>query len=228
MRAEYVRAPTPLTTASGRRVPTANRRHPDATEGQAEGWGGNQTGRRSWSGHLVVKKTARNRSSKPGAPPSRGSSAIEDQSDAFFGLARHPGGRLKLKCLDKYRMGVEPEPRWFRMGSLSGGAFGLAACDAAEEDDDGDVPRPRPPSTCWSRRSTGSWTPSPPRAAGRHSGSPRPSARTGRAAPTSARWARCSNAATERVRKQPGSPGLPQRGLLCVSVTKVGPSRANP
>ena len=144
MRAEYVRAPTPLTTASGRRVPTANRRHPDATEGQAEGWGGNQTGRRSWSGHLVVKKTARNRSSKPGAPPSRGSSAIEDQSDAFFGLARHPGGRLKLKCLNKYRMGVEPEPRWFRMGSLSGGAFGLAACDAAEEDDDGDVPSAPP------------------------------------------------------------------------------------
>ena len=76
------------------------------------------------------------RSSKPGAPPSRGSSAIEDQADALFGLSRHHGGRLKLKCLNKYRMGLEPQPMWVQLGTSPGGSFGLTASEAVVDDDD--------------------------------------------------------------------------------------------
>ena len=75
-------------------------------------------------------------SSKPGAPPSRGSSAIEDQADILFNLSRHPSDRLNLNCLDKYRVGPEPAPMWFRMGFLPSGAFGLAACDPVGGDDE--------------------------------------------------------------------------------------------
>jgi hypothetical protein len=78
------------------------------------------------------------RSSKPGAPPSRGSSAIEDQADALFSLTRHHGGRLKLKCLSKYRMGLEPPPMWIRLGALPGGGFGLSSTEPIFEDDDDD------------------------------------------------------------------------------------------
>jgi AAA domain len=78
------------------------------------------------------------RSSKPGAANQRGSSAIEDQADAFFALRRYPGQRLKLWVVDdKYRMGATPAPLWLTMGELNG-VFGLGTTDPVSDADEGE------------------------------------------------------------------------------------------
>ena len=76
-------------------------------------------------------------SSKPGAPPSRGSSAIEDQADAVLRLRRHPGNRLKLwvGAGGKFRMDEEPAPIWISMGSL-GGVFAAAVAEPIDDEDE--------------------------------------------------------------------------------------------
>jgi 5S rRNA maturation endonuclease (ribonuclease M5) len=81
-------------------------------------------------------------SSKPGAPPSRGSSAIEDQADAVFRLRCHRGNRLKLWVGEggKFRMDAEPAPFWLDF-AWHEGVFALGACEpASTDDDDDDVP----------------------------------------------------------------------------------------
>jgi hypothetical protein len=86
-------------------------------------------------------------SSKPGAPPSRGSSAIEDQADAVLRLKRYPGNRLKLwvGAGGKFRMDEEPAPIWIRMSSL-GGVFAAGVADPAD-DEEGDEVNPAPVTT---------------------------------------------------------------------------------
>ena len=64
------------------------------------------------------------RSTKPGAPDMRGSSAIEDQADLAFVLERVAGdpdrSRRRLRCTDKYRIGESPPARWFRIDKAAG------------------------------------------------------------------------------------------------------------
>jgi hypothetical protein len=84
-------------------------------------------------------------SSKPNAPPSRGSSAIEDQVDAVMRLKRYPDGKLKLWTGQdpKYRWAEEPDPVWVNFGH-AGGVFALGECDPAtgdEEEDPGPTAR---------------------------------------------------------------------------------------
>jgi hypothetical protein len=75
-------------------------------------------------------------SSKPGAAPSRGSSAIEDQADIAFRMTRYPGNRLKLWPLNgKFRIDAEPPPLWLDF-TYRDGVFALGSCDPAEEDDE--------------------------------------------------------------------------------------------
>jgi len=73
-------------------------------------------------------------SSKPGAPPSRGSSAIEDQVDVVMRLKRYPGNRLKLWVGEggKYRIAEEPEPLWLDFSWVEG-KFTLGVCEAVQE-----------------------------------------------------------------------------------------------
>jgi hypothetical protein len=77
-------------------------------------------------------------SSKPGAPPSRGSSAIEDQADIAFRMKRYPGNRLKLWPLNgKFRIDAAPSPLWLDF-SYQDDVFALGTCDAVETADDDD------------------------------------------------------------------------------------------
>jgi hypothetical protein len=77
-------------------------------------------------------------SSKPGAPPSRGSSAIEDQADVAFRMTRYPGNRLKLWPLNgKFRIDAEPPPLWLDF-AYRNGVFALGACDPISEGEDED------------------------------------------------------------------------------------------
>ena len=79
-------------------------------------------------------------SSKAGAPPSRGSSGIEDQADIVMRLKRYPGNRLKLFVGEggKYRIAEEPDPVWLDFGWVDG-KFALGACDPVQEADDEDA-----------------------------------------------------------------------------------------
>ena len=79
-------------------------------------------------------------SSKPGAPPSRGSSAIEDQADVVMRLMRYRGRRLKLWVGEagKFRIDEEPEPLWLGMNTV-GGLLTIGATEPAAEDDDDDA-----------------------------------------------------------------------------------------
>jgi putative DNA primase/helicase len=79
------------------------------------------------------------KSSKPNAPPSRGSSAIEDQADAVFQLKRYPGNRLKLWVGPggKFRMDEQPAPLWLDFG-WHGDVFALGTSEAADDDDEDD------------------------------------------------------------------------------------------
>jgi hypothetical protein len=65
-----------------------------------------------------------NRSTKPGAPDVRGSSALEDQADAVFVLERIAGDpehrtRRRLRCT-KMRPDREPQPLWLSFKPVAG------------------------------------------------------------------------------------------------------------
>jgi hypothetical protein len=84
-------------------------------------------------------------SSKPGAPPSRGSSAIEDQADVVMRLTRYKHRRLKLWVGSdgKFRIDEEPAAVWLTFG-WEGGRFTLGTTDAAPDDDSDEDPGPSP------------------------------------------------------------------------------------
>jgi hypothetical protein len=85
------------------------------------------------------------RSVKFGAPDTRGSSAIEDQSDLIYVLERDQRDpqrkrRKRLRCT-KSRIDVEPEDRWVRLDRLAGFiTMGEAEPFEPKDDDDDDAP----------------------------------------------------------------------------------------
>jgi AAA domain len=76
-------------------------------------------------------------SSKPNAPPSRGSSAIEDQADVVMRLKRYLGRRIKLWVGDggKFRIDDEPDPVWLDF-QIVGGLLTLGETEPIKDADE--------------------------------------------------------------------------------------------
>jgi hypothetical protein len=89
------------------------------------------------------------RSVKFNAPDTRGSSAIEDQSDLIYVLERDrrdPEGkqRKRLRCT-KSRIDAEPDARWLRLKWIGGFATMVETEAFLAPDDEGDGEDPTPP-----------------------------------------------------------------------------------